>query len=668
MSTIRIRLSMLFFIIGFLGAVIVYRLVDLQYINAGTYAEQAQELHIATRVLSANRGRILDSGGDVLAISSESYRILAYMDSLDVSGTRETLEALSEIVDFDVDEVVRKLVDAGIGQYVVVAVDISKMENDLIVTLLTQNGVQNVVTDRQNVRAYPFKSLASHVVGLTNSGGDGYLGTELYYNDRLAGEPGWERRTADRDRNPLPYGIHEIQPAVDGEDIHLTVKSSIQFFVDRAIEETCKAVEAKSVSAVVTNVKDNSVLAMATYPSFNLAAPYDFGDDMDEAKWNALTDQEKTDYYYQNRWLNRAISTIYEPGSTFKTLITAIALEEGVITEHSEFVCDAVKKVEDYEIKCISYPYGHGHQTLEEAYVNSCNIAYLQISGRIGVERLYKYLRKLHLLEPTGIDLPNESAPFYVEESDVGTVVLATLGYGHGISINMLNMVSAISTILNDGYYYPPYIATDATGKPLREGAGVGERVFSKETCDIVKRLMIAQAQASDLRKLENVSVGGKSGTSIKFVDGEYDDKVVISSYIAFAPMEDPAYCVYVLIDEPDVEKYGLKTPYPLVQRIFEDIFRLYTIDTGVHKGLKAEVPELIGATLEWAIDMAKSYGFEISTDIGVEIEAGEGENGEAGDGRQYEVVDQFPSAGSMAQYGSMIIVKIKEVGEEHDE
>ncbi len=650
MNIIRRRLSFLFFFVGVLGAIIVLRLVNLQYVEAEKYAKQAQELHIATRVISAKRGRILDSGGDVLAISSESYRILAYMDSEDVSKTREILEAIKEISDFDVDAAVRKLIEAGQGNYAVIAEDIPKMENDLIITLLKQRGVNNVVMDRQSKRTYPFKSLSAHIIGLTNSEGSGYLGAELYYNDRLAGAQGWERRTVDRDRNPLPYGIHEIEPAVDGKDVYLTTKNSIQFFVEQAIKGTHEEVGAKSVSVLVTNVRDNSVLAIATYPGFSLGSPYDFGPDMDEQKWSTLTEQEKTDYYYQQRWRNRVVSTIYEPGSAFKTIITAIALEEGLITEHSEFVCDASRQVEDRELKCISYPNGHGRQTLEQAFVNSCNVAYMQISERIGVERLYKYFRKLHLFEPTGIDLPNESAPFYVEEKNVGAVELATLGYGHAISINMLNMVSAVSAIVNGGYYYPIYIARDSDGTPLRPEAGKPEKVFSAETCEVVKRLMTAQAKISPLKDIETVTIGGKSGTTVKFVDGEYDDNTVISSYIAFAPMENPVYCVYVLVDEPDVEKHGLRTAYPLVRRVFEDIFRLYSIDTSSENRQDVEAPQLVGGTLEWAAEVAGWYGLEVSSEIG-EPEAD----------KEYVVIDQFPSAGTRIKQGSIIILKVEE-------
>lgn len=649
MNKIRYRLLWLFLIIGAASGLIIYRLVQLQYTQAEYYASQAKKLHIESRVIPAKRGRILDSGGDVLAISSDTYRILAKLDDLDVTATRESLGAVREVVDFDVEAVMVKLIEAGQGQFVVVRSDISKTDADLVETKLRRYGISNVVVDTKKSRTYPFGSLSSHVIGLTNADGAGYLGVELYYNDRLSGTPGEEHRTVDGKRTPLPYGFHEIVYPKDGEDLYLTTKNSIQFFVEHSVKAMQEELGSKSISVVVSNIKNNSILAMVTYPSFSLSRPYDFGEDMDEAKWDKLTDQERTDYYYQNRWLNRIISSIYEPGSVMKTIVTAIALEEGLINEETQFYCGGVRQVADQELKCISYPDGHGHQNLEEAFVNSCNVYYMQVSELIGRERLYKYFRKLHLLEPSGIDLPNESAPFYVAERDVGEVELATLGYGHAISINMMNMVSAVSAIVNGGYYFPPYIATDEQARPIREGAGSGEKVFSYQTCEIMKRLMEAQAQRSVLKN-EHIRIGGKSGTTVKVVDGEYDDKTVISSYIAFAPMENPTYCVYVIIDEPDIEKHGLSTPYRLVKQIFADIFRLYSIDTG-SRTESTSVPDLVGGTLDWAEEVAGWSGLEVSTNPPI-IDAEEKQ--------QYIVVDQYPAPGTMVRDGFVIIVNIE--------
>ncbi|MDO4754452.1 MAG: penicillin-binding transpeptidase domain-containing protein, partial [Bacillota bacterium] len=406
----------------------------------------------------------------------------------------------------------------------------------------------------------------------------------------------------------------------------------------------------KSVSVIVSNVKDNSILAMATYPNFDLDDPYAFGEDMDEKKWNSLTDQEKTDYYYGNRWRNIVISNIYEPGSVMKSLITAIALEEGLINENTEFTCHGVRKVADQELKCISYPDGHGTQTVQDAFINSCNVTYMQISELIGRERLYKYLRKLHMFEATGIDLPNEASPFHVRAKDVGPVELATLGYGHAININMMNMVAAVSSLVNGGYYIPPYIATDASKHPLREGALQPERVFSQQTSDTMKKLMESQTSHSLIYN-KAVRIGGKSGTTVKIVDGEYDDDTIISSYIAFAPMDNPTYCVYAVIDEPDIEEHGLLTAHKLVKRVFADIFRLYSIDTEVTGRQEILIPDFVGSTLPVAEELAKWNSLEVSTNPAVIDEE---------DRESYMVIDQYPAAGTLTKEGSVIILNVE--------
>lgn len=657
MKYMRIRIAWFFVIIICIVAVIVHKLVYLQYIDAEELAEKAKDQRLIHRVIPAKRGRILDSGGEVLAISSESYRILAKLDNLDATESKHALKLVSEVVPFDVEKVLAEMIDAGVGRYVVAAEGISKSEIELVNTVINNKGIQNIVTDKVRERTYPFRMLSSHVVGLTNVEGNGYLGIEQYYDDILSGKDGTERRTVDAEGNPLPYGVHDIIPPDDGKDVYLTIRNSIQFFVEQAVKDFYQNVGAKSVSVIVSNVDDNSILAMATYPNFDLGDPYAFGEDMDEKKWNTLSDQEKTDYYYGNRWRNIVISDIYEPGSVMKTLITAIAIEEKLINEHTEFTCSGVRKVADQELKCISYPDGHGTQTVEQAFINSCNVAYMQISELIGRERLYKYLRKLHMFERTEIDLPNEASPFFVPEKNVGQVELATLGYGHAININMMNMVAAVSSLVNGGYYMHPYIATDENHNPLHGGSTQPERIFSKETSDVMKKLMEAQTSHSLIYN-EAVRIGGKSGTTVKIVDGEYDDDTIISSYIAFAPMENPIYCVYAVVDEPDVEKHGLLTAHKLVKRVFADIFRLYSIDTESAQRQEILIPDLVGSTLPVAEEIAKWNNLEVSTNPPVINEE---------EKEEYVVTEQYPAAGTLTKEGSVVILNVEKKKKDKD-
>ncbi|MDO4754155.1 MAG: hypothetical protein Q4A41_04050, partial [Bacillota bacterium] len=246
MKYMRNRIAWFFVVIMCIVAVIINKLVYLQYINAESLAEKAKEQRVITRVIPAKRGRILDSGGEVLAISSESYKILAKLDNLDASESKESLKLVSEVVPFDVEKALASMIEAGVGNYVTIRDGISKSEIELVNTVLNNKGIQNIVTDKVNLRAYPFHTLNSHVVGLTNMEGTGYLGIEQYYNSILAGSDGFERRTVDAERNPLPYGVHDVVLPDDGEDVYLTIKNSIQFFVEQAVREFHDEIGAKS--------------------------------------------------------------------------------------------------------------------------------------------------------------------------------------------------------------------------------------------------------------------------------------------------------------------------------------------------------------------------------------------------------------------------------------
>ncbi len=653
MNKLRRRLAFLFLIFIVVAGVIFAKLVDLHYTRAEELSKQAAAQSIAEFVLPADRGRICDSSGDVLAISTKRYKILGKPSQME--DIKDTMEKLHSVVEFDLETVTSQFQSQKNAEIFIPIIDnLNKAQMNLARDVVRNFALSGIIFDEIPTRIYPFHSLSSHVVGLTNREGVGYLGIEQYYNDILAGKNGLERITVDAWQNPLPKGYHSVLPPRNGKDIY-TINSPIQFFVEQTIKETQEQVKAKSISVIVTDVKDNRVLSMATVPTFNLSDPFNHELDMTDTQWSRMSDQEQTDYFYQNRWLNRPIATIYEPGSTMKTIITAIALEEGLINEGTEFYCEGYKEVSDQKLKCISYPDGHGTQKLEEAFVNSCNVAYMEISEKIGRETLYKYFDKLHLFEKSGIDLPDESEPFYVPKKNVLQVELATLGYGHAINVNMVSMLSAISAVVNDGVYYPPYIATDENGKPLNEKAGKGERVFSPETSRKVRELMEKQASYTILYN-KNVRIGGKSGTTVKFDNGAYDDKLIISSYIAYAPIDNPKYCIYITIDEPDIEE-GLKTMYPPVKKILSNIFRMYAINTDTTE-TNAVVPDLYNLSVARAREVASWYNLEVSTNP---------ENIDEEEEELYIVDDQFPKAGANVKEGFVIIVNaIKKNSEEN--
>lgn len=646
MQKFRTRLLVTFVIIVVMVGGLFSRLVYLQFIWAKDHAEEAKHYHQRILDLPAERGQILDSEGDSLAISTREYRIFAFPSAIE--DIKESVEQLATVLPIDKNETIRKLTDPENADIQVLIARLkSKQELDLVVALVQNLELKGYSWDYINKRFYPYSTLSSHSIGLTNLDGKGYLGLEQYYNEELSGSSGKVIYIADANGKPLPFGQTFREDPVDGKDIKVTTNSTIQYFAEKAIKEAVIATESKSASIIVSEIDTNSILAMATYPTFDLNQPFNYGDDMDEATWNAMSEREQTDYYFLKRWNNRVVSDIYEPGSTMKTLISAIAIEEGLITPESTFYCGGHRQVADQDLKCFVYPSSHGYQTVTEAFYNSCNITYMQISEKIGRERLYQYFQKLHMFEPTGIDLPNEGNPFYVPKEEVGEVELATLGYGHAININMLHMVSAISAVVNGGIYHKPHICSQIGDQVVP--IGPGERVFSEETSLAVRGMMEAMVKHSgSIIDMDGVRIGGKSGTTVKIVDGEYDNDVVISSFIAFAPMEDPKYCVYVLIDEPKIADYGLRVAAPVVKRIFEDMFRYYSVFDAAENRNEVIVPQLVGLSVEDAGYVAADYGLTLATNP-IKV-----------DDKAKVVLNQYPEAGSKVPQGFVVIVNVE--------
>ncbi|MDO4799493.1 MAG: penicillin-binding transpeptidase domain-containing protein, partial [Bacillota bacterium] len=451
---------------------------------------------------------------------------------------------------------------------------------------------------------------------------------------------------------PLPYGIHERREPRHGADVVLTLHPQFQYFVEQRLEEAVHETGAKSAAAVLIDVNSGEVYAMANSPTFDLNRPFDLDDAVLPDNWDQLSDQEQTDYYFTRVWNNPIVSNIYEPGSTMKTLISAIAVNEGLVNLNSSFYCEGSTRVTGEQLRCFSYPVGHGHQDLTTAFVNSCNVAYIDIGQRIGKERLYQYFDRVGLFSQSGVDLPAESMPNYLDVGGLRDVELATMSYGHTIGVNMLQVVSALSSTVNGGYRVHPHFLKEIRypdGRSEYPPLPNRERVFERETVETVKSMLRAMANhLNPTLEVEGVALGGKTGTSVKFVDGEYRDDQVISSFVVFAPIDQPKYALLILLDEPDIRTHGHRVAVQFADRILEDLFRYEALSAASTDRETVIVPNVVGMTLAEARETMKASGLRLSADMEQQLDT-------------RVVEEQFPIAGVPVPEGALIILKLKE-------
>lgn len=647
MNVFRKRLFFFYLIISLLILALVGRLVYIQVVWSDELSEMAKAQQNKNIPIPAERGAILDRNGDKLAFSVKTYSVWA--QASEITKPSETANLIAETLEITPEPIIEKLLNAQ-STFVKVVSNITKSEEEL----LKSKGIRGISITEDTKRLYPYNSLASHIIGNVNVDGDGFTGLELYYNNVLKGEPGLFHVTTDVYGRQLAYGEDNLEAPKDGDTLRLTLDNSIQFFVEDRLEAALELHDAKSVSAIVMDPKTGEILAMSSKPDFDLNNPRKPDDSIDDATWAAMSDDERMNYW-NSRWRNKVISDTFEPGSTFKALIAAVALEEKLIDFNTTFYCTGSKVVSGVTLHCVSYPVGHGLETLTQAFVNSCNPAFIEIGQKIGVDTLYDYLEKFGVFEKTAISLPAEGNTIYQPKEAIGPVELATMSYGHGLNITMIQLIRIMSTIVNGGTMMEPELiqaieASDGT-EVQRFEPKVLSQVISKETSDNMRFLLESAVKSGGGKNayIEGIRVGGKSGTSEKFTENGYESEVVVLSFVGIAPIEDPQYVVLVVIDEPKDEFYGSVVVAPVVKAILQDILRYKNIVPDIEVEHNIEVPSLMGLTLEAAIEKLDKLGLAYSTSpVGVEDHT-------------LPVTNQYPAAGTKVDSDSLVIISVEE-------
>ena len=561
------------------------RICYIEFIQGKELQVLAFEQQVQKRTVNPRRGTIYDSSEKyTLAISSTAYTVSVNPTNIPNEKKDLIAKKLAEIFDLDYETVLRKVSKKSSIETIVKKIEKNKAD-ELRIWLLENNIDTGVNIDEDSKRYYPYSNLASQVIGFCGGDNQGLDGVEAKYDEVLSGTAGSISRVTDATGEEIGTDGEVYTPAVNGDDIVLSIDMTIQSIVEKYLAEACidnSCTDGGNI--VVMNPKNGDILAMATYPSYNLNEPYTINNDELKSNWDNIEQSEKS-RNLQAMWRNKAISDTYEPGSVFKLITASSALEEGITdTDRSgEFVCTGSITVAGARIKCWRYYRPHGSESLRQGLMNSCNPVFIGLGQKLGVDTYYKYLNKFGLLSKTGVMLPGEANSIFIAQNKCGPVELATISFGQRFEITPIQLVTAVSSIANGGNLITPRIVKatidsktgERTDLPV-ENKGT---VISKETSEKVLSMMesVVSEGTGKNAKVEGYRIGGKTGTSEDGVNtGKY-----VTSFCGVAPTNDPQVVVLVTLYNPTGEggHQGGGVAAPVGGQIFNEILPYLEIE-----------------------------------------------------------------------------------------
>ena len=548
-----------FFVMMFLGG----RLVYLMVFCSEYYGQKAEDLHERERDIKAARGRIIDATGKILATNKSVCTISVIHSQID--EPEKVIAALQKELG-RTEEEVRKRVEK-VSSIERVKTNVDKETGDRI----RAYGLSGIKVDEDYKRYYPLDTMASTVLGFTGADNQGILGLEVKYDSYLQGTSGKILTLTDaRGIEIENAGETRLEP-VNGYDLYISMDSNIQQYCEQAAEKAYIKKQADEVSVIVMNPQNGEIMAMVNYPEFNLNEPFTL---IEEMGADGTESADKKQELLNRMWRNPCISDTYEPGSTFKIITAAAALEEGVVSLTDQFYCPGYKLVEDRRIRCAKTS-GHGAETFETGIMNSCNPVFIELGERLGVENYYKYFKQFGLTQKTGIDLPGEAATIMHKQENVGPVELATISFGQSFQITPIQLVTTVSSIINGGTRITPHFGVEVreTDGTLVETFSYDKReeICSGETSETMQYLLekVVSEGGGKNAKIEGYAIGGKTATSQTLPRSEHR---YISSFLGFAPADDPKVLVIAIINNPKGTYYGGLIAAPVVKEIMENI------------------------------------------------------------------------------------------------
>ena len=538
------------------------RLVKLMVFESVYYQELADDLHERERSIKAARGKIIDASGTVLATNRTVCTISVVHSQ--IKEPERVIEVLCRELELP-EETVRKRVEK-YSSIERIKTNVEKEVGDR----LRAYQLEGVKIDEDFKRYYPYGSLASKVLGFTGSDNQGIIGLEVVYDQYLQGINGTILTQTDaRGVEIADAGEERVEP-VAGSDLYISLDYNIQLYAQQAALKALEQKQATYVSILVMNPRNGEIYACVNVPEFDLNDPFTLNVDVDTS---GLTDQQKQDLLNQ-MWRNQSINDTYEPGSTFKTITAAAALEKGVVSLNETFSCPGFRMVEDRRIRCHKVG-GHGTETFVQGIMNSCNPVFIDIGQRIGVDDFCGYFQQFGLLSKTGVDLPGEAGTIFHKKENIGPVELATISFGQSFQITPIQLATTISSIINGGTRVTPHF-----GVEIRDGEGnllkklayeQKEGIVSKETSDTMRYLLeqVVAGGGGHKAYIEGYRIGGKTATSQTLPRGT---NKYISSFVGFAPADDPQVLAMAIIHNPQGIYYGGTIAAPVIQDIFSNI------------------------------------------------------------------------------------------------
>lgn len=627
-ATVRKRLVLLIGGFFLLFLCVLVRLADLQILQSADLTARGVRQWTRSGIVAPRRGDIVDTNGKLLAQSITSFTISAAVrDVSDVDGLADVLQRELGVS----AERTKKRLQNTKAASVTLARQVSREDADRLRAMLADknhpeyNRLKGLTFDEDISRWYPIRTALAQVLGLCNVDGVGQSGLELKYEDVLAGEPGKMVTEVDARARTLPDGVTMYVPAVSGNTLRLTIDREVQSAVERAVRECAAVNEAQQVQAIVMDVNTGAVRAMAMYPTYDPADPP--RDDIE--KLNELM-------------RITVLSDVYEPGSTFKMLTAAAAIDSGATNPDEGFYCSGRITVSGSTVRCWGAP--HGAESMRKALENSCNPVFTQLALRLGSEKLYQYLHAFGLGRRTGIDLYGEVSGILIPQKNVKDVDLARIGFGQSVAVTPIQMITAACAVVNGGRLMKPYLVEailDEDGNELEViSPSVAANPISEKTSATMRSLLggvVAEGGGKNAQ-VEGWSVGGKTGTAQIYKEGRIERNLHIGSFVGFAPVEDPQVAVLVIVDEAQVKPdYGGTTAAPFAAQILKEILPLLGVQKtdGSAKKQQVSMPDVTGMNVADARAILGDLGLDCVTD-----------------GTQQLVTGQLPPAGASVQEG----------------
>lgn len=609
----RKRIVALFIAISFLFCALGIRLFVLQIINGQSLQLRATDQWTRDLKIVAPRGTIYDRTGASLAVSYTTYNV--FVRGREVKSATTVASHLSNILGLDFDDVYAKVQRKNVSEVLIkLGVDSETAEQ------IYQQSLPGVYLAESVARYYPNGNLATQLLGFTSIDNVGQTGVEAYYNELLTGTDGYSYVQSDLQGKEIGGTLRYYIPAEDGEDLTLSIDSKMQAILENALSLIMTEQKAKTASGMILEVDSGQVLAISSKPSFDL-------NEVPRDDLETLFDQSKM----------KLVTDIYEPGSTFKILTVAAALEEGLTSLDDTFYCPGYRIIDGVRIKCWK-TIGHGNQTLVEAFGNSCNCCFMDLALRLGVDKFYSYMQKFGLGSKTGIDISGEASGMLMAKSQVKNVDLARMGFGHAVALTPIQLMTAVASIIGGSKITPSIIYSDSVGS--------AQALLSENTTTLVNSLLeYAENKTGKYTFVEGYNVGGKTGTAQKYKEtGGIDQGKYISSFIGTYPADNPKYALLIMVDEPSAGVYyGSLVAAPYGKLVFQQLFEYLGEEKQDPSVVVEEVvmPDLEGKSLGDALIELKAIGLECEID------------GEGG-----VILRQLPPAGTSIKKGSTILLE----------